>query len=143
MRSPVQESLSFPLLILVALAATVAMPPEAFAQGETTSAIVGEVKDTSQALVAGATVSITNRETGLKRSVKTDAAGRFSFPQLMPGFYSVQVEAPGFFQERVDRVFAGLGQKQIVSFVLKPASASTTIEVGSEAPLLNPENANT
>ena len=143
MRPPSRAYLSFSLPILVAIAGLTATSRDAFAQGETTSAIVGEVRDASQALVVGATVSITNRGTGLKRSVKTDAAGRFSFPQLMPGFYSVQVEAQGFSQEQVDRVFAGLGQKQTVNLTLKLAAASATIEVGGEAPLINPANANT
>ena len=55
---------------------------EALAQGETTSAIVGEVRDATSAVVPDATVTITNRETGLKRSAQTDEAGRFNFPQL-------------------------------------------------------------
>ena len=65
------------------------LPVGALAQGETTSAIVGEVRDASSAVVAGATMTITNHETGLKRSAKTDDAGRFNFPQLKPGTYSV------------------------------------------------------
>ena len=52
----------------------------ALAQGETTSAIVGEVKDATKAVVPGATVTITDHATGLKRSAKTDEAGRFNFP---------------------------------------------------------------
>jgi len=52
-------------------------PAEALAQGETTSAIVGEVRDTTNAVVPGVTVTITNHETGLKRTVQTDEAGRF------------------------------------------------------------------
>jgi Carboxypeptidase regulatory-like domain len=69
---------------------------KALGQGETTSAIVGEVKDATNAVVPGATVTITNHETGLKRSAQTDDAGRFNFPQLKPGPYSVKVEAQGF-----------------------------------------------
>ena len=41
-------------------------------------------------------VTVTNRETGLKRVAATDAEGRFNFPQLPPGTYSVEVEAQGF-----------------------------------------------
>ena len=58
------------------------LPAKALAQGETTSAIIGEVSDSSSAVVAGAAVTITNHETGLKRSARTDDAGRFNFPQL-------------------------------------------------------------
>ena len=44
----------------------------ALAQGETTSAIVGSVTDPTGAAIPGATVTVTNIENGLKRSVKTD-----------------------------------------------------------------------
>ena len=45
-------------------------------------------RDTTSAVVPGATVTIANPETGLRRSAKTDDAGRFDFPQFPPGNYS-------------------------------------------------------
>jgi len=119
------------------------LPAAAFPQGETTSAIVGQVSDVSGAAVPGATVTITNRETGLRRSAKTDEAGRFNFPQLNRGTYLVKVEADGFEPAQNDAVTAGLGQKQTVDFIVQVAQAKESIEVRSEASILNPENANT
>jgi hypothetical protein len=119
------------------------LPAEAPGQGETTSAIVGEVRDATDAIVAGATVTIANHETGLKRTARTDDAGRFNFPQLKPGAYSVKVEARGFAPRQNDNVIAGLGQKQAVDFTLRVARSDEVVEVSSEAPLINPENANT
>ncbi len=119
------------------------LPTKALAQGETTSAIVGEVRDATSAGVPGATVTITNRETGLKRSAATDSSGRFNFPQLKPGSYSVRVEAKGFEPQQNDTVSSGLGQKQTVDFRLRIARSSEVVEVNSETPLINPENANT
>ena len=119
------------------------LPAKALAQGETTSAIVGQVRDTTDAVVPGATVTITNHETGLKRSARTDDAGRFNFPQLKPGTYSVRAEAQGFGPGQNDNVISGLGQKQTVDFMLKVARSNEAVEVSSEAPLINPENANT
>src|ERR1700691_4205971 len=116
---------------------------QAMAQGETTSAIVGQVRDTTNAVVPGATVAIANLETGLRRSAKTDDAGRFNFPQLKPGTYSVKAEAQGFEPQQNDNVISGLGQKQTVDFTLKIARSNEVVEVNSEAPLINPENANT
>jgi len=130
-------------LVLI-LAVVASLPPsQAVAQGETTSAIVGQVRDTSNAVVPGATVAIANLETGLRRSAKTDDAGRFNFPQLKPGIYSVKAAAQGFESQRNDNVISGLGQKQTVDFTLKIARSNEVIEVSSEAPLINPENANT
>jgi hypothetical protein len=119
------------------------IPVNALAQGETTSAIIGQVRDATNAVVSGATVTVINSETGLKRSAKTDDAGRFNFPQLKPGVYSVRVEAQDFEPRQNDNVIAGLGQKQTVDFTLKVARSNEAVEVSSEAPLINPESANT
>jgi hypothetical protein len=116
---------------------------KALSQGETTSAIIGEVWDATNAAVTGATVTITNRQTGLKRSARTDDAGRFNFPQLKPGTYSVKVEAQGFEPQQNDNVVSGLGQKQTVDFTLKVARSDEVVEVSGEAPLFNPADANT
>ena len=127
----------------VVLTVACLLPAKALAQGETTSAIVGQVRDTTDAVVPGATVTITNHETGLKRSARTDDAGRFNFPQLKPGTYSVRAEAQGFDPGQNDNVISGLGQKQTVDFMLKVARSNEAVEVSSEAPIINPENANT
>ena len=119
------------------------IPLGALAQGETTSAIIGNVQDPANAAVPDAQVTITSRETGLKRETTTDASGRFDFPQLKPGVYSVNVEAPGFESQQNDAVQAALGQKQTINFSLKLAQSNATIEVNGDAPILNPENANT
>jgi hypothetical protein len=128
-----------PLALLVC---TLAMRVPALAQGETTSAIVGSVNDPTGAAIPGATVTVTSAENGLNRSVKTDESGRFSFPQLMPGTYSVKAEADRFAAQRYDSVSAALGQKQTVDFKLGIASASEEVLVTEQAPLINPENPN-
>ena len=99
--------------------------------------------DATHAAVPGANVTITSRETGLTRTVKTDAAGRFNFPQLKPGAYSVRVEAEGFEPSRLTMCFPVLGEKQSVDFELKVAQSKQTIEVSGEAPLINLQDANT
>src|ERR1700692_1651796 len=119
------------------------LPEVTFSQGETTSAIVGQVSDASGAPVPRATVKVTNKEPGLKRGASPDDSGRFNFPQLKPGAYSVKVEAEGFESQQNDAVSAGLGQKQTVDFIVRGAQAKESIEVVSEAAILNPENANT
>jgi hypothetical protein len=112
-------------------------------QGETTSAIVGRVSDATNAVVPDATVTVANRENGATRKAKTDDAGRFNFPQLKPGTYSVKVDGQGFEPQQNDNVVAGLGEKQTVDFTLKLARSIETVEVNSESQLINPENANT
>jgi hypothetical protein len=132
------------LLIFVFLASLHCLLAEAtFPQGETTSAIIGQVSDATGAAVPNATVTVTNSDTGLKRSASTDDSGRFNFPQLKPGIYTVKVEAEGFEPQQNDAVSSALGQKQTIDFRLKIAHSNQTVEISSEAPILNPENANT
>lgn len=136
---PMQRAVLLPF----SLAAVLLFPMRALSQGETTSAIEGQVTDATSAAIPGTTITITNRDTGLQRSLKTDDQGRFNFPQLKPGTYSVKVQAEGFDPQQNDNVFAGLGQKQTVNFTLKVAESKQTIEVTGAPPLINPGNANT
>ena|SRR5271168_4456773 len=131
------------LFLLLASLPLFALPSIAFAQGETTSAIVGQVTDPSGAAVSGASVTIANTETGAARSAHTDNDGRFNFPQLKPGNYLIKVELQGFEPEQNQGVSAALGQKQTINFRLRTVSFKQSIEVSSEAPILNPQNANT
>ena len=118
-------------------------PARVFSQGETTSAIVGQVTDATNAAIPGALVTVSSRETGLQRLVKTDADGRFNFPQLKPGVYSVKVTADSFDPQQTDNVISGLGQKQTVNFTLKVSSSKLSVEVSGEPLLINSGNANT
>ena len=136
-RGAVSRGLFYAVLLLVFAFA------RAGAQGETTSAIAGQVTDATGAVVPNAAVTVTRQETGLARSARTDDAGRFNFPQLQPGAYTVKVEAEGFAPQENDTVSANLGQTQSVDFVLKVAQSEQTVEVSGEAPILSPGNANT
>src|SRR6266568_1545790 len=131
------------VLSICVFAGSFFFPEGAFSQGETTSAIIGHVSDVSGAAVPNATVTVANKETGQRRSASTDDSGRFNFPQLKPGAYSVKVEAQGFEPQQNDAVSAGLGQKQTVDFIVRLAQSKQIVEVKVEAPILNPENANT
>jgi len=114
-----------------------------WAQGETTSAIVGWVSDPTGAAIPGAKVTITSTDTGLTRSVLTDDAGRFNFPQLKPGPYSVKADADRFESQQNNSLLAGLGQKQAVGFTLQIAASSQNVVVTERAALINPQNPNT
>ncbi len=104
---------------------------------------MGTVVDPSGAPLAGATVTAISTETGWKRSVKADDGGRFNFPQLKPGSYSVKVEIEGFEPQTNNSVLSGLGQRQTVNFSVKLLGAHAEVTVTGEAPLVNPENPNT
>jgi hypothetical protein len=131
------------LFFVIAVLALSLYAIQALGQGETTSAVQGQGTDASGAVVPGATVTVISHDTGSKRSAKTNEAGRFNFPQLKPGAYTVRIEAQGFEPQEADNVFSGLGQRQTVNFILRVARSNQTVEVSSEAPIINPNNANT
>jgi len=58
--------------------------------------LTGNVADSSGAVVAGATVTITHKETGQSRDGVTDANGSYDFPTLQAGTYSIKVGKSGF-----------------------------------------------
>src|SRR4029077_2699286 len=58
--------------------------------------ISGTVSDKSGAVVANATVSLTNLATGVTTAVTTNAQGLYSLPNLLPGDYQQKVSAAGF-----------------------------------------------
>ena len=61
-----------------------------------TGTIVGEVADASRATIAGAVVRLTSPGTSATRDVKTNSAGAFQLPNVLPGEYSLKITADGF-----------------------------------------------
>lgn len=127
----------------LAISAGILFVPRATPQGETTSAIAGQVADQTGAAVSGAAVRLTGLDTGQTRAVRTGDAGRFSFPQLKPGRYSIEVSAQGFEPMRQAAVAASVGQTQTVDFMLTVAASHEDVVVEGEAPLINTDNPNT
>src|ERR1700687_451666 len=67
----------------------------AFSQ-TTTGRIVGTVHDQSDAVLAGATVTVTDVQRATRRAVTTDESGAYVFFNLTPSVYVVRAEANGF-----------------------------------------------
>ena len=61
-----------------------------------TGTISGTVVDPNGAVVAGATVTLTNDQTNEKRDLTTNESGRFSFASVQPGVFTVRIEHQGF-----------------------------------------------
>src|SRR5262249_3916013 len=58
--------------------------------------ILGSVKDTSGAAVPKAEITVTEKSTGVAKTVPSDSAGSFQAPYLKPGIYRVRATAAGF-----------------------------------------------
>jgi hypothetical protein len=102
-----------------------------------TGAIGGRVTDESSAIVPGATLVLRNLGTGIEQSTKTNRAGLYQFPALMPGTYSVTASVKGFHDtEALVRVLVGNTTLQDIK--LKVGAGTEEVRVIGTAPLLRP-----
>jgi outer membrane receptor protein involved in Fe transport len=102
----------------------------------TTSTLVGLVRDTSNAVIPGATVVATHEGTGVSREGVSDANGEFVFSALPAGPYTVKVELTGFKALQNRGMQLGAGQTVRQSFTLEVGAMAETITVAGEAPLI-------
>jgi hypothetical protein len=110
-----------------------------FAQG-VTGRIQGTVHDPSNAVVAGAAVTITNQLTGYRVEVSTNHAGEYLAPNLPPGTYTVSVTAPGFKIAETKAVVVIVDSLSTVDFSLQVGSRADTVQVSSAAQLVDTES---
>jgi Carboxypeptidase regulatory-like domain len=125
-------------LALIVLAVSLFCSP-LFSQTATTS-LRGVVSDPQGAVLPGATVTITNPETGFTRSVETDKTGGYQFQQIPPGNYELNTEASGFAGQK-RRVVLLVNTPATVNTTLKLGSTGTAVEVTSEVPTINTQDA--
>ena len=113
----------------------------AFAQTTiSTGSIVGTVTDPTGAVVPGATITITNRATGQPIHARTTGTGAYTSGPLLPGDYTVRVEAAGF-KTVVVPLTVQLGATSTANVTLEVGQMSTTIEVAATGALVNTEQA--
>ena len=103
--------------------------------------VAGTVTDPSQAVIPNATVTLKSVETGIIQATVTNSSGAYRFTLLKPGHYEVSVGHLGF-APLTRTVTVAVGQATTADLNLKLAGASATVEVSSEASMVNSENSN-
>ncbi|HWZ55149.1 MAG TPA: carboxypeptidase regulatory-like domain-containing protein [Verrucomicrobiae bacterium] len=111
-----------------------------FSQGSS-GRILGVVTDQSGGVVSGATVTIIDKDRGVARTLTTDAAGEYNAPTLIPGTYTVRVEAKGFKTVERQNVVLEVGKEVRVDLTPEPGSQAQTITVTEAIPLIETTNA--
>jgi hypothetical protein len=120
-------ALALPLLTSSALAQSVAG----------LGAITGTARDASGAVVADATVTITNASNGFNRRMQTTEGGLFAAPSVTPAHgYKIEVEKPGFAKWQSEDFEVLVGQTVDFKVNLQVGSSSTKVDVTAEAPLV-------
>jgi len=99
--------------------------------------VQGVVTDASDAVIAGAQVVLRNVDTGDTRTVKTGADGRYTFPQIAPGNYSISVTAAGFTAKTVMGVSLQLDNHLKQNISLAAGSETQTVDVTADVPVVD------
>jgi len=85
--------------VLVVIFLSALSSPSLLVAQTNTTALSGTVTDATGAVISEATVTISNQASGSKQSKQTSSKGEFSFEQVQPGTYEVQVVAAGFAEQ--------------------------------------------
>src|SRR2546425_2587563 len=106
------------------------------------ASIQGTVVDKSGGAVAGATVTVTNPDTGISKTTVTGDTGFYRVSALVPGKYTITVEAAGFKKELTNGVFVSAEELTGHDIVLQPGAVTESVTVSGDVITLNSENAN-
>jgi hypothetical protein len=125
-------------IVLTATLILLAIP--AFAQLPTAT-ILGVAKDSSGGVLPNVTVTVTNVETGLTRTVKTSDDGEFRIPELPVGRYEVKGEHAGFKIATRQGITREVTQQAVINLDFQVGSTDQQVVVNEEAPMVNTQNA--
>ncbi|MGC2299227.1 MAG: carboxypeptidase-like regulatory domain-containing protein [Acidobacteriaceae bacterium] len=110
-----------------------------FAQIATTS-LRGVVKDPSGAVVPNAKITLTNAATGQVLNATSNAAGEYSFSQVTPASYTIDVTAGGFGEQKKTAELI-VDQPATIDFTMTVKSLAEVVNVSAEAQTLNTTDA--
>jgi hypothetical protein len=105
----------------------------ATARAQSTGSITGTVTDASGAVIPGATVEVTEQQTGVSRTVTADGSGSYAVPSLQPGTYSVKASETGMQVVTVQGVVLSVSSTVPVNVQLGLQSQSEVVEVNAAA----------
>jgi hypothetical protein len=120
------------ILLLVAIPAFAQLP---------TGTILGSVKDATGATIPGATVTITNVDTGVSRTIMSSQDGTFNVPSLPTGHYGVKAEHEGFKTENRTGITLDVTAQDRIDFTLELGATTQEVTVSGEAPIVNTQDA--
>ena len=128
-----------PRLYLLGVLALVCLAPSVYAQ-TTFGSVVGTVTDPSGAAMSSTEVTLTNLGTNERRTETTNADGAYTFVNVAPSNYSVEVQKPGFKRTLRTPVVVETGTTSKIDVSLEVGAVNQTVEVTAQTPLLTPES---
>ena len=121
--------------VLAGLLVLLICAPPAVGQGGR-SEINGTVLDAGKAVLPGATITATNQDTGLERTVVSSDVGKFTLPTLTPGTYTIKAELPGFQVTTLTNLVLNVGQELTVNVTLQVSGVNELLVVTGQSPLV-------
>ena len=103
--------------------------------------VSGTVRDSTNAFVAGAAVSVKNERTGEERKGATNDSGYFLIGSLRPSTYTIRVEKTGFAAVEYTAMGVAVGQELALDFEFRPAGVQEAVNVVGTAPILDVSSA--
>jgi len=107
------------------------------AQTSATGNISGTVTDATGGVVPGATVVITNTDTGVSRTTETNSAGIYTATFLLPGHYEIDASGASFGKVERKNLTLTVGAELTINAVLPASSVTTDVEVNAGAVILD------
>jgi carboxypeptidase family protein/TonB-dependent receptor-like protein len=103
--------------------------------------VKGQIVDSSQAALPGATVTVQNQETGEVATATTNNEGNYTIPFLRPGLYSLTAELSGFQKHTRKDMRLQVGQTATINVALGVGNVTEEVTVSAESPLLETSKA--
>ena len=110
-----------------------------FAQFDT-SEVLGTVRDASSAAINNATVTLSNKDTGVEVKTTTNANGEYDFLNVKIGTYSVTVEANGFSKANAENISVNVGARQRVDINMQVGVVTEAVTVSGAASALETDS---
>jgi hypothetical protein len=137
--SPLKARSVFICVVLLLLQYFVEFPANAAlvtARPQSAPTLQGNVVDPVGAVVAGASITVGNRETSIARHAQTDREGNYQVAALPVGTYRVEVRAEGFQPQIVQNLVIEVGRTVVQDFSLRVGSISQEVTVTANAQLV-------
>jgi len=133
MRHGIGQRIRFLVGIAFAILLTANLPAQSIY-----GTLTGIVSDPSQAVVAGATLTLKDQQSGSQRETTTNSDGYYTFASVPPGAYQITVAAKGFETFKQTGIALGGGDKLNLNVALKLGNAATMVEVSGTVDVVAP-----
>ena len=126
--------------VLTLCAGTLALTPEARAQGASSATLRGTIMDTSGGVLPGADVTVVSARTAVRHTARAGPTGTYVFVALASGDYRVKVSQPGFRPWESTDVHLSPGDSLQLDATLAVAGQTEQVGVSAERPLIRPDS---